>query len=77
MEYFLGEGPVELDKILPMLKKKGIEGVIQPEHVGTPQAPGEDVTKRAVEYLKGIVNSPQLDRYFRLEGNFYPWRAGD
>ena len=26
---------------------------------GPPRAPGEDVTKRAVEYLKGIVNSKQ------------------
>lgn len=56
-EVFLGEGDIDIPKTLMLLDAIGYDGIICPEHLGTPSVDGEDLQARAVEYLKKFVST--------------------
>ena len=55
-EVFLGEGDIDIPKTLMLLDAIGYDGIICPEHLGTPSVDGEDLQARSVEYLKKFVS---------------------
>jgi len=56
-EVFLGEGDIDLQRVLRLLQEVGYRGLVCPEHLGPPKVPGEDLQARAVTYLKGLLSS--------------------
>jgi len=55
-EVFLGEGDIDLPRILRLLQEVGYGGLICPEHLGPQKVPGEDLQVRAVTYLKDLLS---------------------
>jgi len=54
-EVFPGEGDIDMPKTLRLLKAVGYEGIICPEHLGSPRTEEEDLQAKAVEYLRRIM----------------------
>ncbi|MEM2904747.1 MAG: TIM barrel protein [Candidatus Bathyarchaeia archaeon] len=52
-EVFLDRGDVDIARCVRLLKGIGYEGVIIPEHLG--EKPGEDLTPKAVQWLKQLL----------------------
>lgn len=51
----LGEGRVELPAIIAALRDANYQGILNPEHLGQPRHPGEDLEAKAVDYIKSIL----------------------
>ena len=56
-EVFPGEGEVDLPQILQILHEGGYTGTVQPEHLGHPRFPDEDLEAAAVARVKGWVEA--------------------
>lgn len=54
-EVFLGGGDIDVPKTLGLLEAIGYDGVICPEHLGTPADKEEDLQSKAVRYLKTVL----------------------
>lgn len=55
-EVFLGEGDIDIPKVVKLLKAIGYEGIICPEHLGPQRFDGEDLQALAVGYLKNLLS---------------------
>jgi len=55
-EVFLGEGDIDIPRVLRLLQEVGYRGLICPEHLGPQKVPGENLQARAVTYLKGLLS---------------------
>ena len=51
----LGEGRVDLPTIISALRDTGYQGILNPEHLGQPRYPGEDLEAKAVAYIESIL----------------------
>lgn len=51
----LGEGRLNLPPILAALRDAGYQGILNPEHLGKPRYPGEDLEAEAVAYVKSVL----------------------
>ncbi len=56
-EVFLGEGEVDLPKVVKLLQAVDYQGIICPEHLGASSVEGEDLEAQAVAYLKKLLAS--------------------
>ena len=56
-EVFLGEGDVDIPRVVKLLQAVGYEGIVCPEHLGPQRTEGEDLQALAVEYLKNLLSS--------------------
>ena len=50
----LGEGRVALPAIIAALRDTNYQGILNPEHLGQPRYPGEDLEAEAVAYIRSI-----------------------
>ena len=53
----LGEGRVDLPAIISALRDAGYQGILNPEHLGKPRYPGEDLEAKAVDYVKSLLEA--------------------
>ena len=51
----LGEGRVDLRAILTALRDADYQGILNPEHLGQPRYPGENLEAKAVAYIKSML----------------------
>jgi sugar phosphate isomerase/epimerase len=51
----LGEGRVDLPAVIATLRDTNYLGILNPEHLGKPRHPGEDLETKAVTYIKSIL----------------------
>ena len=51
----LGEGRVNLRAVVGALREVGYQGILNPEHLGKPRYPGEDLVAKAVAYIKSLI----------------------
>ena len=51
----LGEGRVDLRAVVTALRDVGYQGILNPEHLGKPRYPGEDLGAKAVDYIKSLI----------------------
>ncbi len=51
----LGEGRVDLRAVVAALREVGYQGILNPEHLGQPRYPGEDLEAKAVDYIKSLI----------------------
>ena len=51
----LGEGRVNLRAVVAALREVGYQGILNPEHLGQPRYPGEDLEAKAVDYIKSLI----------------------
>ena len=51
----LGEGRVDLPAIIAALRDANYQGILNPEHLGQPRQPGEDLEAKAVNYIESIL----------------------
>jgi len=51
-EVFLGEGRLDFPRVFSALRDAGYDGIVQPEHLGKPRYPGEDLQAKGVAYVK-------------------------
>ena len=51
----LGEGRVDLPAIIAALHDANYQGILNPEHLGQPRYPGEDLEAKAVDYINSIL----------------------
>ena len=51
----LGEGQVDLPAVITTLRDTNYQGILNPEHLGKPRHPGEDLETKAVTYIKSIL----------------------
>jgi len=62
-EVFLGEGDIDVPKTLRLLEAIGYEGIICPEHLGSPKIEGEDLQAKAVQYLRRTMANGPLETH--------------
>ena len=55
-EVLPGRGRVDLRGILRALSQVGYRGLMQPEHLGKPSEPQEDLLARAVDYYQSLLS---------------------
>lgn len=53
----LGEGRVDLPAVVAALRDANYQGILNPEHLGQPRYPGEDLESKAVAYVKSLLAS--------------------
>jgi len=51
-EVFLGEGRLDFPRVFSALRDVGYNGIVNPEHLGKPRYPGEDLQAKGVAYVK-------------------------
>ena len=51
----LGEGRVDLPAVITALRDAEYQGILNPEHLGQPRYPGEDLEANAVGYIRSIL----------------------
>lgn len=51
----LGEGRVDLPAVIAALQDANYQGILNPEHLGQPRYPGEDLEAKAVAYIRSIL----------------------
>ena len=51
-EVFLGEGRLDFPRVFTALRDAGYNGIVNPEHLGKPRYPGEDLQAKGVAYVK-------------------------
>ena len=51
----LGEGRVDIPAIIAALRDADYQGILNPEHLGQPRHPGEDLEAKAVDYIESIL----------------------
>ena len=51
----LGEGRVDLRAVVAALREVGYQGILNPEHLGKPRYPGEDLVEKAVAYIRSLI----------------------
>ncbi len=51
----LGEGRVDLPAVIAALRDVNYQGILNPEHLGQPRYPGEDLEAKAVAYIESIL----------------------
>ena len=51
----LGEGRVDLPAVITALRDAEYQGILNPEHLGQPRYPGEDLEANAVDYIRSIL----------------------
>lgn len=51
----LGQGRVNLPAIIAALRDANYQGILNPEHLGQPRYPGEDLEAKAIAYINSIL----------------------
>lgn len=51
-EVFLGEGRLDFPRVFAALRDAGYNGIVNPEHLGKPRYPGEDLQAKGVAHVK-------------------------
>ena len=59
-EVFLGEGRLDFPRVFAALRDAGYDGIVQPEHLGKPRYPGEDLQAKGVAYVKSQLAALEL-----------------
>ena len=53
----LGQGRVNLPTIIAALRDANYQGILNPEHLGQPRYPGENLEAKAIAYINSILTS--------------------
>ncbi|MBM3238748.1 TIM barrel protein [Candidatus Poribacteria bacterium] len=59
-EVFLGEGRLDFPCIFTALRDAGYNGIVNPEHLGKPRCPGEDLQAKGVAYVKSQLAALEI-----------------
>jgi len=59
-EVFLGEGRLDFPHIFAALRDVGYNGIVNPEHLGKPRCPGEDLQAKGVAYVKSQLAALEI-----------------